>query len=350
MQFGEDLRASPTRRSNEEHLIEPSFVLAIAGQHRGGDHWIRSVGGRLLTSAEVLSSTVADRAFANARVLGEGFGDLRPRQGRRRGPVCGEDLLDARERSCGSNLIDYSTDIERDLKRCAELGIRHRSQHSRSTPPVNGETIRSTARVNCKAMTDADSPRLAGLVLAAGAGTRSGSPKALRRTPAGEPWLARSVRRLADAPCDPVLVVLGASAEAALALLPHEVGGVQVVVNRTWSDGLHSSLRVGLGAVARTTADALLVTLVDLPEMPDEVIHRIIGAGPISTDTLRRAVFAGEPGHPTLIGRSHWGAIAATLDIDRGAGAYLSAHGVMPVECGDLWDGQDVDYDPASAR
>lgn len=199
-------------------------------------------------------------------------------------------------------------------------------------------------------MTDADSPAVAGLVLAAGAGTRSGSPKALRRTLDGEPWLSRSVRRLTGASCDPVLVVLGARAEAAIALLPQDADGVEVLVNHSWSDGLHSSLGVGLDAAARTDADALLVTLVDLPGMPDEVIRRIIRAGPIAPDTLRRAVFGGEPGHPALIGRAHWAGVAANLEVDRGAGNYLHTHGVVPVECGDLWDGEDVDYDPAAVR
>ena len=199
-------------------------------------------------------------------------------------------------------------------------------------------------------MSETDTPRVAGLVLAAGPGTRSGSPKALRKTTDGEPWLARSVRRLSAGGCDPILVVLGASAEAAFALVPHDVGGVGVVVNRNWAEGLHSTLRVGLAAAAHTTAAAVLVTLVDLPEMPDEVVTRVLAEGPITTDTLRRAVFNGRPGHPALIGRSHWGAVAASLGVDQGAGHYLQTHGVEPVECGDVWNGEDIDYDPASAR
>ncbi|WP_316296356.1 NTP transferase domain-containing protein, partial [Clavibacter michiganensis] len=63
------------------------------------------------------------------------------------------------------------------------------------------------------------SARIAGVVLAAGAGTRYGGPKALATHPDGTPWLATAIRALADAGCSPVLVVLGARADEAEALL-----------------------------------------------------------------------------------------------------------------------------------
>jgi hypothetical protein len=44
-----------------------------------------------------------------------------------------------------------------------------------------------------------------------------------------------------------------------------------------------------------------------------------------------------------LIGREHWAALAQSLSGDRGAGAYLTVHSALAVECGDLWSGADVD-------
>ena len=58
--------------------------------------------------------------------------------------------------------------------------------------------------------------RVAGVVLAAGAGTRLGQPKALVRV-RGELLLDRAVQTLRAAGCDPVVVVLGAGAPEALA-------------------------------------------------------------------------------------------------------------------------------------
>jgi CTP:molybdopterin cytidylyltransferase MocA len=59
-----------------------------------------------------------------------------------------------------------------------------------------------------------------GVVLAAGAGTRFGGPKALARTAAGEPWLALAVGTLRAAGCEPVVVVLGTGADEAEPLVP----------------------------------------------------------------------------------------------------------------------------------
>ncbi len=61
---------------------------------------------------------------------------------------------------------------------------------------------------------------LCGLVLAAGAGTRYGGPKALARTADGTPWLALAAGALRDGGCVDVLVALGAQAAEARPLVP----------------------------------------------------------------------------------------------------------------------------------
>ena len=171
-----------------------------------------------------------------------------------------------------------------------------------------------------------------GLLLAAGAGSRMGAPKALV-----DDWLVRGVRTLRDGGCDGVTVVLGADAGLAGELL----AGVEVdaVVADDWADGMGASLRAGLAALA---ADAALVSLVDLPDLDAEVVRRVLGAG-ADAATLRRATYDGRPGHPVLIGRDHWAGVSQTAVGDRGARDYLAAHDVETVECGDLATGVDVD-------
>ena len=180
-----------------------------------------------------------------------------------------------------------------------------------------------------------------GIVLAAGAGTRMGGPKALLRRPDGEPWVARACSLLLAAGCDRVVVVLGAGAGAARALVPVGSSITTVVADR-WDEGISWSLRAGLGCA---TGDAVLVTLVDLPDQPVEVARRVL-APTIEADSLRQAVFGGRPGHPVLIGREHWGTLVGELEGDVGARAYLVEHGVEEVECGDLSSGLDVDRPP----
>jgi len=179
-----------------------------------------------------------------------------------------------------------------------------------------------------------------GLLLAAGAGSRMGMPKALVRSDDGEPWLARGVRTLVDGGCDLVTVVLGASADEAVSLL--DGAGVDVVVAADWVDGMSASLRAGLSALAATGADAVVVTLVDLPDVGADVVRRLLDRAP-SSDTLRRATYDGRVGHPVVIGRDHWAGVAAETSGDRGARGYLATHDVEIVECGDLASGRDVD-------
>jgi CTP:molybdopterin cytidylyltransferase MocA len=172
-----------------------------------------------------------------------------------------------------------------------------------------------------------------GIVLAAGAGTRAGAPKALLRLPSGEPWLEAATRVLLDGGCSRVVVVLGAEVDRARALVPDSA---EIVVAPRWKLGMSESLRAGLGAA---TGAAALVTLVDLPTLPVSVVRRVLaGEG-----ELRRAVAAGEPTHPVYFETAHWMPAAASLEADSGARRYLETHGVVEIECGDLWDGADRD-------
>ncbi|MDX2376316.1 NTP transferase domain-containing protein [Microbacterium sp. LRZ72] len=186
-------------------------------------------------------------------------------------------------------------------------------------------------------------PSCCGLVLAAGAGTRFGGPKALARDDAGRPWLSHAVEMLGAAGADPVLVALGAEADAAARLLPVS-DGVRVVRVPRWRSGLAASLRAGLSAFARTGADLLVITPVDTPDAPAAAVTRVREAVRDAGETaLAQAVYRGRPGHPVIVGRSHVDALVRVLEGDRGARDYLSAHGARQIECGDLWAGDDID-------
>lgn len=178
-----------------------------------------------------------------------------------------------------------------------------------------------------------------GLLLAAGAGSRMGTPKALVSDADGTSWLVRSVADLQAGGCDAVTVVLGAAADEARSLLSGVAASV--VVADDWATGMSASLRAGLEAVP-AGAVAALVSLVDLPDVSADVVRRVVAAvdGP---GTLARAAYDGRPGHPVLLGRDHWAPVTASATGDSGAKDYLAEHGVTLVECGDLATGRDVD-------
>jgi CTP:molybdopterin cytidylyltransferase MocA len=177
---------------------------------------------------------------------------------------------------------------------------------------------------------------VAGLLLAAGAGRRYGMPKALVDDGG---WLRRSVAALADGGCDPVLVVLGAAAEQAAAMLPENV---RTVIAPDWEEGMGASLRAGLAALARPDAVAALIHLVDLPDVGAAVVRRLIGHA--RPDAVARAAFDGRHGHPVLLGRDHWDSVVAGATGDRGARDWLAGRSdLVLVDCGDLATGTDVD-------
>lgn len=205
-------------------------------------------------------------------------------------------------------------------------------------------------------------PPVRGLVLAAGAGRRMGGPKALLPAPTGGTLVSAAVRVLVDGGCDGVTVVVGAQASAVrdLALAIPDSGGIDVVDCPDWAEGMGASLRAGLSDIRNRPGhgiEAVLVTLVDLPDVTAEVARRLLApAATLSLDagfeertvrgwraSLRRATYGGVPGHPALIGRDFWDETIATAVGDRGAREVFRSHPHELVECGDLATGRDVD-------
>ncbi|TQM65051.1 nucleotidyltransferase family protein [Humibacillus xanthopallidus] len=225
-----------------------------------------------------------------------------------------------------------------------------------------------------------------GLVLAAGAGKRMGGPKALLRRHPDDPTLVeQAVSLLHAGGCTGITVVVGAAGQEVSAIVTALGRDVDVVPCPDWHEGMGASLRAGLTALTRSThegegcVDAVLVTLVDLPDLTPEVVARVLDAPrhvdnthsphpdpddhsvelhqpaspsprtpttPTSQElraTLRRAAYDGVPGHPALIGRAHWDAVIASAVGDHGARHYFRGTPHELVECGDLATGRDAD-------
>lgn len=175
---------------------------------------------------------------------------------------------------------------------------------------------------------------VAGLLLAAGGGSRLGMPKALVEFE-GERLADRGVRLLAEGGCRPVLIVLGA------AEVP--VAGAVVVRNPGWASGMGSSLRAGLRALP-PSAPAVVIALADQPLVRPDAVRRLIAAFEAGA-RVAVAAYGGAPRNPVLVAREHLAEVAALAEGDVGARPFLRANPelVTAVPCDDVGAPTDID-------
>jgi CTP:molybdopterin cytidylyltransferase MocA len=180
----------------------------------------------------------------------------------------------------------------------------------------------------------AASATVAGILLAAGEGSRLGRPKALVEI-GGEPLARRGVALLRDGGAAPIVVVTGAVAV--------DLPGVLAVHNPGWRSGMGSSLAAGLATVPDTCV-AAVIALVDQPLVGPEAVRRLIAAHAAGA-SVAVAAYQGAARNPVLLGREHWPEVVELAVGDAGARPFLRAHPdlVTLVECGDTGRPDDVD-------
>lgn len=199
-------------------------------------------------------------------------------------------------------------------------------------------------------------PSVAGVVLAAGAGTRLGAPKALVRL-GGELLVDRAVGVVRGAGCAPIVVVLGAEA-ARVERESERLHECAVVRNEAWATGMGSSLRAALAALADTrgtgrdaVAEAAVILLVDQPGVTVAAVQRLVAAW---HDGAQAAVatYRAAPRNPVLLARATWAEAAAAAEGDAGGRAFLRAapERWVGVPCDDVADPYDVDTPADAAR
>ncbi|MGD0412845.1 MAG: nucleotidyltransferase family protein [Verrucomicrobiota bacterium] len=162
------------------------------------------------------------------------------------------------------------------------------------------------------------------MILAAGASARLRQPKQLL------PFRGRSLLRHAAetalaSVCRPVVVVLGAYAER----LHGELSGLPVTVamNPQWTEGMSSSIRAGLKALAPGSAgpNAVIIMLCDQPLISAQFLDRLVAVHQSSGKGIVAAAYGGEGGAPALFSRAYYPELAA-LRGSRGAKAVIVRH------------------------
>jgi len=164
------------------------------------------------------------------------------------------------------------------------------------------------------------------VVLAAGASSRMGQPKAgLPLGRGGQTVLSMGVDALLAAGVPHVVVVAGAHPDVVRRVLHARDRRVRVVDHPGWADGQLSSLLCGLDAIEHPQLEALLVTLVDVPLVSKDTVRALMRAWRETGAPIVRPARGDEHGHPVLFDQRLFSELRTT-DLAAGAKPVVRAH------------------------
>jgi molybdenum cofactor cytidylyltransferase len=167
----------------------------------------------------------------------------------------------------------------------------------------------------------ADKLVIDGIVLAAGASSRMGQPKALLEVD-GQPFLERAIQLLRHAGCRYVVVVVN-DADDWITRLADATGGEPIINDQQRSEQI-DSLRLGIANLP-DGYDAIIVLPVDFPRVQQETVNALVAQFRKQPVPVLNPAFDGKPGHPVIFSRD---VVAELLrpDLPEGARTVIDRH------------------------
>lgn len=178
------------------------------------------------------------------------------------------------------------------------------------------------------------------IVLAAGASSRMGRPKAML-TSGGRTFVRCILDTLREARVGGVIVVVRPGADEVI----HEIsqaGFGRAVLNDDPARGQLSSLLAGLDAIDGPQVAGVLVTLVDVPLVTAATIGSLLARARETPAPIVRATYRGRHGHPVVFKRELFDALRRA-DPAAGAKSVIRACAVDDVDVDDAGVVEDVD-------
>ena len=189
-----------------------------------------------------------------------------------------------------------------------------------------------------------ESERVAGIVLAAGASSRMGTPKQL--LPVGaDLLLERVLEQCLRSHLDLVVLVLGFKADEIRSRIRYgkDFSRFKIVKNPDFKRGISSSILTGLSFLEKDY-DHVMILLGDMPRLTSGIINRLLSAYFESGRPLGALEVRGRRSHPVIIGRSFFPELHR-LTGDQGArDLFISRRDqVCLVDPGREYDDSDID-------
>jgi len=165
------------------------------------------------------------------------------------------------------------------------------------------------------------------MILAAGGSTRLGRPKQLLEYQ-GRSLIVRAAQAALSSSCTPIAVVLGAYAQAIereVCQLP-----VQVVENPDWRQGMGTSIKMGLHALAEAgggkfpDTDGVMITLGDQPSVTGSLLDEMAEAFDMYGGIIASA-YCNTLGAPVIFDRAFYSELAS-LAPGQGAKRVIDRH------------------------
>jgi molybdenum cofactor cytidylyltransferase len=159
---------------------------------------------------------------------------------------------------------------------------------------------------------------ITGVILAAGASSRMGTQKLLLPF-GGEPLVARTVRQVAEAGFDDVLVVVGHEHEQVLAAI--EGLGCRYAINPDYPTGMGSSFRTAVAELGNSAA--AMFALADQPFVTASEYWRLLEAYQIQSTGIVSVRYGEVTAPPHLFDREFFPELAV---LEHGARPVLQRH------------------------
>ena len=178
------------------------------------------------------------------------------------------------------------------------------------------------------------------VLLAAGKSSRMGQHKLLLPL-GGRPLASYAVEAALASHARPVIVVLGHNSEAVREVMPP--GGLSVVLNPAYAEGMSTSLRAGIDAVPNGARGAI-IALADQPLVSPALLNALLRAASAEPEAIVTTSYGSRRGTPVCFPRAYFAELAAVSG-DEGGRSIIAAHEehVRTVAAAFVKQGIDVD-------